>query len=123
METKLDKLEIDRATWDCGERFIKKKYEDEVYLRNPNGFRCCLGFWSEEIVGLPKSCTLNVYLPNYLLEYSTFEIGDCFHTFFEDIAEINDNPSITNQTREKQIKKIFKQCGMADVKFVGRYGK
>jgi hypothetical protein len=109
---------VDRKIW------LRGNQSDIVLLRASDGKRCCVGFFAEQVLGIPDSklleeTTLSGVCDNYAspraavllsaLELA-FENGDIYIT--------NDKPSLTPAQRESKLTQLFKRLGY-HIKFVG----
>ena len=101
---------VDCDTWKC-ESFPNRGV---TYLRNEDGYKCCLGFVCEQAgvklgVGYanPRSLSLKDQekVPFLVEEYA--EKGQL--TF--DAIEINDDGGLKIETRTRKLRKLFKKHG------------
>ena len=111
----MEKLIIDRERWLRG----VMRYNDSMML-DENGYRCCLGFYAEQIDGVPDKNILMESTPvgcgitaplKSLLRSKT----DGFHSNSEvayRAMDINDDKSISDEYREKYITDLFSMAGV-----------
>lgn len=128
---KKDYLIIDRAKWRTGGdlSYPNATGEGSTLLLNDEGFMCCLGFRCHQM-GIPKNDLLNVGTPGSLS--GLYDIPDliegmyfgCFDNsrFASKAIQLNDDPFLTPEQREKAITEHFKTIGVT-VEFKGRYKK
>src|SRR5271165_6966019 len=108
------KLVIDESKWYRG------KGSDKSKLRNGRGMMCCLGFYglacgleNRDISGKsePSDCLSldDPKFPDWLTNKEVYSgnTSDCCV-----LMEINDEKSITDSSRKKQIKEIFAKHGV-----------
>lgn len=122
----MQQLIIDRSKWRTGRVYLDngslKKYGSTLLL-NRQGYMCCLGFYCEQLVGIPKNGLLGVPSPEELniddihnIELLVTKIDDYEDGytlvptgFTTDAIEINDSISLSSKDREDQIVNHFKK--------------
>lgn len=112
---KLIKVEIDRKRWYRG------KGDDLGMLRLRNGKQCCLGF-AARVLGCRAKEILNKFMPEYLdrelTGLSKSVDGYIDNTEFSNsAAKANDDETITDKQRERQLKTLARKAGF-DFQFV-----
>lgn len=118
------KIVINRPKWRCGGS--NNSSRGCTRLLNEQGYMCCLGFASKQICNLSDEEMLTKHFPQSLhrkinkLTYFPRK-GICKDTKFSEKAMgINDNPTLSNKEREKQLKELFAKNGI-ELKFTGKY--
>lgn len=108
---------INRAKWRTATHG-----EGTIELLNNEGYKCCLGF----LVGQTTKCKIKDHCtPSSCSkppkEFEKSKAYEC--ESIENLAMgINDNKSLTDKEREKELKKLFsKKSKLYKLKFVGKY--
>lgn len=110
---------INRAKWKTATRG-----KGQTLLLNDEGYKCCLGF----LVGQTTKCKIKGYCvpsscsnPPKEFEKSEAHNEDSLEN---SAIDINDNLSLNDKEREKQLKELFsKKSKLYKLKFVGKYNK
>jgi hypothetical protein len=140
----MQQLIIDRSKWRTGgsisdpERL--NKYGNTLLL-NRQGYMCCLGFYCEQLGGIPKDKLLGISSPEALglddlglddiniitklvIKKDHYDVEDDYTllptSFTSDAIEINDSPYIFSEERENQIVDHFKNHNV-EVIFKNKY--
>lgn len=110
------KFTVERSSWFRGKGSLKSK------LMNRSGNKCCLGFYAlecglneENIKGAPGPADVAIEgakWSSFLLSFRRNTSPVCMR-----LMQINDDEFITDEKREKELKKVFENCGVA-VRFV-----
>jgi hypothetical protein len=123
---------IDRAKWRCGGGW-RQRGKGLTMLQNTEGYMCCLGQFCDQL-GVPD--LEGLYVPSDVPEYRNTQIRDVLvedggigpegpwfnETRFSDLAiGINDNRSISDQEREKELTELCIRHGHT-LRFEGEYG-
>ena len=126
-------VRIDRAKWLTPDTVVAAKgtcvFGNVSALKNGSKM-CCLGFWSNQVVGVPQSKLVGVALPSELrwnlLELSAEQVRILdlkkHRKFYHAAPKENDSTEIGKREREKRIRAIFKKAGYRAV-FYGKYPK
>ena len=122
---------VDRSKWRCGGNPQSNKYlpnkvgKGVTELRNPQGYKCCLGFCAEQ---------LGVDIPDFAAEPNELECKDenCLIKFEYGLVEnsdlsegamsINDESTTSPQEKEVKLIELFKEYGQ-EIQFVGEYSE
>lgn len=114
---------IERSKWRTGGADFNREYGDTLLL-NSKGFMCCLGFFCNQIENRTTDEILGVADPVGLdnEDRSTNLIDDDGFNkpWVRSAIETNDDDSISKETREEKIHKLFKDNGY-DLKFINEY--
>lgn len=132
MATRTKIVRIDRARWLTPDTVVAAKGTSEFFnvsaLKNETKM-CCLGFWSNQVVGVPQSKLVGVAIPTELawkLEMPAEQVTILSHKMhgklYHDASRENDSTEIGKREREKRIRAIFKKAGYRAV-FYGKYPK
>jgi hypothetical protein len=117
---------------------LVKKY-GHTHLYNPQGNMCCLGFYCNQLIGVPKKYMMKRSHPEDLAnETSKWEESNEYakklvsvvqlqgedtyvdNAFTHRAMDINDTFELTTEERENQIREHFLKEGI-EVVFEGRY--
>ena len=120
---------VDRSKWRCGgstnEVSPNKVGKGVTMLKNPQGYKCCLGFCAEQ---------LGIDIPDFAAEPQELECEDenCLIRFedgciensdlSEDAMSINDAEDTTPQEKEIKLIELFKGYDQ-EIQFVGEYSE
>ena len=101
---------VDRSKWNCG------RTNGEAALLNPEGFMCCLGFYSLQVLGKTTTDILNQPYPDDPSDTETL------NSAYRTIARDNDiAPHVIDQAdREARLVAAFRREFGCDLSFVGR---
>ena len=106
---------IDRSKWNCGGDIGPSSHgEGPTFLVNNEGYMCCLGFATHQILRCKKSDLLHMPFPSAIMNKGKLLAIEY------NAMQVNDNPDLSDKERESQIKGIFKRVGLK-VKFKGKY--
>lgn len=117
-------LIIDVSKWRSGEKGIEPTGKGCTALCNSEGYKCCLGFYCEQLGGCATEEILRVYNPAdlrkpvKLLTHLKGRMGVLENTkFCEEAMDINDGVDSTLEERKANLKKLFARKGI-EVKFI-----
>lgn len=128
------KLVIDRSKWLTGYVLANSaEIGSSTLLDEPSGMMCCLGFAARK-VGFKPQEIVNVAMPDSInndrietMSQRAFDFCSYDNKYpegdvpgFNDIAELNDDSSLTNRQREKAIASSLAKHGF-NVTFIGKY--
>lgn len=119
---------IDRSRWRTGGNWNKDLPTENLtgkgatFLRNEQGFQCCLGFVCEaEGVAIAGNkaypCSLHVDVPNLTEPYNIHGILFKDSELTGKAVKINDDPNTTVAQKEAALKELF--AGIYNLEFVG----
>lgn len=124
----MKQLIIDRSQWRTGGDKWNWTH-GETKLLNEKGNMCCLGFYCLQLGEISKNQILGISLPEDLNNVNVYDDAmlhlvyknDLRNTHFtEEAIDINDAEELTNEEREKEIIKHFKQIDV-EVVFTNDY--
>lgn len=121
------KFTIKRSKWSRAPSMLNAPGNWENSLLNPDGTKCCLGFYADSC-GLQSKDIKCVSSPMQVINiqnknwdtFLTENLGNEYEYNAKDCVElidINDDPTTTDKFKEKQIAKIFEKHGVK-VKFI-----
>lgn len=117
-------LIIDMSKWRSGEKSMEPTGKGCTALCNDRGYKCCLGFYCEQLGGCTTKEILmyynpaELYKPVKLLTYIKGKMGFLENTkFCEEAMDINDDEDSTLEERKANLKKLFARKGI-EVKFI-----
>lgn len=117
------KFVIDRTIWRCGKGSDPRYNRGEGLTRllNKEGYMCCLGqickqigYDDEDIIDIGTPYPLRRINHGVLLDDNYF---DSFSSFFALAIQINDDPYITNEERERQLIELGKKSDI-EIEFI-----
>lgn len=115
------KIIIDRSKWRTGVNGPNATGKGSTYLLNDGGYKCCLGFITQQItkkgirsLSEPSDCNFSVPCLNKY-ETDTYINTD----LSQDAMNINDAHDTTLKEKEAALKKMFKNTPIS-LKFIGR---
>lgn len=122
------KFIVERSKWRCGGEEKYGKGYGKTLMLNKDGYMCCLGHCQRQLT--PKANMLNSGMPRIVIEKNKLSINNNpfviegnfkIHNsqLASNAATINDNESINQKERERQLKFLFKKFGHT-IKFVGK---
>lgn len=114
---RITKLVLDYSKWRCGRDSINQLGIGQTYLKNSDGFMCCLGQWCEQ-AGVPEVQLIRITTPAYLKHFVPLfnRIDNEFNEINTELSikamKINDTTDTTPEYKIQALKELLLENGI-----------